>query len=114
MIVAHIEIVTIVVTILFLTPIVFQALKKRLYKKITFQLLVNILNYSLLIQSIIGVVLMIFVYLFPYEHTPKKLNSILSGSSYTYSVIGVFCIIPSVLLLNFVYMITNMLKRKNT
>ena len=98
MIIDNIEIVTIVVFLLFIFPILWNVNRFRTKNITNFSKIIELLNNSLIIQSLLLIVLIPVSWIF----------KVLAGITYTYFIIGVFIYLPSLGLLN----IANILMKK--
>jgi hypothetical protein len=103
MIVGNIEIVTIIVTLLFLIPVLWNIYKSEFYQRFTIFGLVKIFNKSLIIQGIIVICLIPVSWL--WDKANFIFDDIIAGTLYTYFVIGIFMYLPSLALLNLVKLI---------
>ena len=100
MIVFDIETVTILVILLFGIPIFWNARKKGLLKSFSFTKLIKTINKSLKIQGIIGLILIPLTWI--WNSANFIFDSILTGATYTYLVIGFFMYLPVLAFLNFI------------
>jgi len=114
MVVSNIEIVTILVTLLFGAPIFWNIQKSDLIKSFTFIRVIRIINKSLKIQGLIGVVLLILTWVWTTANF--KFDGLLISVAYTYLVVGFFMYLPSLVGLNFIkFLIEKTLeKQKNS
>ncbi len=102
MIPGNFRIVSILVVLFFLVPILINIYKAKFWNKIEFQIFVKIINKSLILQVIIlvvGVLTLLVINNFVGEFIFKDE---IAGSVITYFVIGGFCYLPSVVLLNLI------------
>lgn len=103
MIVGNIEIVAIIVTLLFLIPVLWNIYKSEFYKRFTIIGLVKIFNKSLIIQGVILIFLMFISWV--WNKANFIFDDILAGTLYTYFVIGIFMYLPCLALLNLIKLI---------
>lgn len=103
MIVGNIEIVTILVTLMFLIPILWNIYKSEFFKKFSIVGLIGMFNKSLKIQGIIPICLI------PISWTWNKFDfifdNVIAETIYTYIVVGIFMYLPSLAFLNFIKLI---------
>ena len=103
MIVGNIEIVAIIVTLLFLIPVLWNIYKSVFYKKFTIFGLVKIFNKSLIIQ---GAILIFLIFIsWVWNKANFIFDDILAGTLYTYFIIEIFMYLPCLALLNLVKLI---------
>ncbi len=100
MIVSDIGTVTILVILLFGFPIFWNARKNGLLKSFNFIGLVKTINKSLKIQGIIGLILIPLTWI--WNSANLIFDSILTGTTYTYLVIGFFMYLPAIGILNLI------------
>ncbi len=94
MIVGNIEIVTILVTLMFLIPILWNIYKSEFFKRFSIVGLIGMFNKSLKIQGIIAICLI------PLSWTWNKVNFIfdyiIAETTHTYIVVGIFMNLASI------------------
>jgi hypothetical protein len=100
MIVSDIETVTILVILMFGIPILWNARKNGLLKSFSFIHLINTINKSLKMQGIIGLILIPLTWI--WNTADFIFDSILTGTTYTYLVVGFFMYLPALAFLNFI------------
>jgi len=100
MIVSDIETVTILVILLFGIPILWNARKNGLLKSFSFIKLIKTINKSLKIQGIIGLILIPLA--LTWNSADFIFDSVLTGTAYTYLVVGFFMYLPALAFLNFI------------
>jgi hypothetical protein len=100
MIVSDIETVTILVILLFGIPILWNARKNGLLKSFSFIKLIKTINKSLKIQGIIGLILIPLTW--TWNSADFIFDSVLTGTTYTYLVVGFFMYLPALAFLNFI------------
>ncbi|WP_422351137.1 hypothetical protein [Flagellimonas sp.] len=98
MIVSDIGIVTVITILLFGLPILWSAKKKGLWSSFSFVGLLKLLNISLLIQVIVGLILILVTWL--WNLSEFEIPSLLGGTTYTYLVIGLMIYLPTLVVLN--------------
>lgn len=102
MIISHVEIVSILTFILYLSPFLYTWKKYKLIKFV---------NISFIIQVVIGIILtLLFLALNTWISIDNFIMNILLETTYTYIMIGLFYYTPSLILLNIVGMIYKKLK----
>lgn len=104
MIVSDIETVTIFVILLFGIPILWNARKNGLLKSFNFIELITTINKSLKIQGIIGLILIPLTWIL--NSANFIFDSILTGTTYTYLVVGFFMYLPTLGILNLIKILT--------
>jgi hypothetical protein len=107
MIVGNIESVTILVILLFLTPILWHFYFLGLPRKFYFSKLVITFNQSLKPQGVIAIILILLSWIG--NQANFTFDSIIVGTAYTYLVIGIFMYLPS---LGFLNLIKLLIERK--
>ena len=100
MIVSDIGTVTILVILMFGFPILWNARKNGLLKSFSFFELIKTINKSLKIQGIIGVILILLTWI--WNSAEFKFDSLFTGTTYTYLVVGIFMYLPALGILNLV------------
>tara|TARA_R100000935_G_C2830213_1_gene164611 strand:- start:916 stop:1512 length:597 start_codon:yes stop_codon:yes gene_type:complete len=100
MIVSDIETVTVLVILLFGIPIFWNARKNGLLKSFSFIELIKTINKSLKIQAIIGLILIPLTW--TWNSADFIFDSVLTGTTYTYLIIGFFMYLPALAFLNFI------------
>lgn len=100
MIVENIGIVTFLVVLIFGVPILWNVQKKGLWKSFSFTGLIKVINKSLKIQGIIGLIIIPLTWI--WNSADFKFDSLLTGATYTYIVIGFFMYLPVLGILNLV------------
>ena len=100
MIVSDIKTVTILVILMFGIPILWNAHKNGLLKSFKFIDLIKTINKSLKTQGIIGLILIPLTWI--WNTTDFIFDSILTGTTYTYLVVGFFMYLPALAFLNFI------------
>jgi len=100
MIVSDIETVTVLVILLFGIPILWNANKNGLLKSFSFIDLIKTINKSLKMQGIIGLILIPLTWI--WNTADFIFDSILTGTTYTYLVVGFFMYLPALAFLNFI------------
>jgi len=100
MIVSDIGTVTVLVILLFGLPILWNAKKNGLWKSFNIIGLINTINKSLIIQGIIGLILIPLTWL--WNSADFKFDSLITGTTYTYLVIGLFMYLPALGILNLI------------
>jgi hypothetical protein len=100
MIVSDIETVTILVILLLGIPILWNAHKNGLLKSFSFIDLIKTINKSLKMQGIIGLILIPLTWI--WNTADFIFDSILTGTTYTYLVVGVFMYLPALAFLNLI------------
>ncbi|MBD0825504.1 hypothetical protein [Aestuariibaculum marinum] len=112
MIVSDIGTVTVLVILLFGLPILWNAKKNGLWKSLNLIGLIKTINKSLIIQGIIGLVLIPLTWL--WNSADFKFDSLITGTTYTYLVIGLFMYLPALGILNLIKLIVEKkLKNEN-
>ena len=103
MIVENIGIVTFLVVLFFGVPILWNAQKNGLWKSFNLIGLIKTINKSLIIQGIIGLILIPLTWL--WNSADFKFDSLISGTTYTYLIIGLFMYLPALGILNLIKLI---------
>jgi len=104
MIVENIGIVTFLVVLFFGVPILWNAQKNGLWKSFNFIGLIKTINKSLIIQGIIGLILIPLTWIL--NSANFIFDSILTGTTYTYLVVGFFMYLPTLGILNLIKILT--------
>jgi hypothetical protein len=97
---SHIEIAAILTFVLFALPLFFFAVKFRLFKEFQFEKLRRSINFALPVQIIVG--LLLWCPYFFLEMSYTVFSAIIIETSSVYSVIGLFFILPGVVLFNLI------------
>jgi len=100
MIVSDIETVTVLVILLFGITILWNANKNGLLKFFSFIDLIKTFNKSLKMQGIIGLILIPLTWI--WNTADFIFDSILTGTTYTYLIVGFFMYLPALAFLNFI------------
>ncbi|HEX9826669.1 MAG TPA: hypothetical protein VGA80_08730 [Flavobacteriaceae bacterium] len=100
MIVSDIETVTVLVILLFGIPILWNARKNELFKSFDFIKLIKTINKSLKIQGILGLILIPLTW--TWNSADFIFDSVLTGTTYTYLVVGFFMYLPALGILNLI------------
>ena len=103
MIVGNIEIVTILVTLFFLIPILWNIYKSEFFKNFSVVGLIGMFNKSLKIQGIIAIGLIPISWI--WNKFDVIFDNIIAETTYTYIVVGIFMYLPSLAFLNFIKLI---------
>lgn len=110
MIVSDINTVTILVILLFAAPILWIAHRNELLKDLSFFKLIYTLNKALIIQGIIGLILVSLSWI--WNTASLGFDSLITGTSYTYLVIGFFMYLPALGILNLINFVAQKKTRK--
>jgi len=110
MIVSNIETVTVLVVGLFLIPILITSYKSKIINGFNFFKLVGILNKSLIIHGIIGLVIILLSWFGTI--TSLKYENLIIGIAYTYLTIGIFMYLPILSILNIIILLKKNIYKK--
>lgn len=105
MIIADIEIVTILIILLLGLPILWNARKNQIWKSFNFLKLINTINKSLLPQGIIGLILILLAWL--EDLVDFESNHLATQTTYTYFIIIFFMYLPALGILNLIKQIVS-------
>ncbi len=113
----HLIYTSIVVVLLFIIPIFIKAFQNRLLKSLTFNNFIRVLNKSLLIQIIVGIILLPNMYILSeqfYRNSDGNiLTDIVINVGFCYVVIGMIYYIPGIIILNIIKFCINQIRGKN-
>ena len=111
---SHPTIVYAVLILLFGFPLAFNSVSKNLFRQFSFEKFISVFNKSFLHWIIIGLTIFVFNFNFAkflYSQYDNAFLEIFSGTVYCYLVIGMFCFVPSLGLLNLINLIVKKLKQ---
>jgi hypothetical protein len=114
----HIIVIYITVIMLLTIPLVLKAIRLKLFFNFNFLNLVKVLNRSIELQLIIGLIIMIIGILFDKvfysnDRNGNIFSDIFIESTYCYIVIGLFLYLPTIGLINIINLVINRLKKKH-
>ena len=108
--------ITVIVVLLFIIPIFFKVYENSLLKSLTFNNLVRVLNKSLLIQIIVGIVLLPTMFIlseqFYRNFDGNIFTDLVINVAFCYVVIGALCYIPGIVILNIIRSCINRIRGK--
>ena len=113
----HLIYISVIVVLLFIIPIFVKAYQNSLLKSLTFNNFVRVLNKSLLIQIIVGIILLPTMFILDKQFYRNSDGNILTdlviNVGFCYIVIGVFYYIPGIIILNIIKFWINKIRGKN-
>ena len=113
----HLIYISVIVVLLFIIPIFVKAYQNSLLKSLTFNNFVRVLNKSLLIQIIVGIILLPTMFILDKQFYRNSDGNILTdlviNVGFCYIVIGVFYYIPGIIILNIIKFCINKIRGKN-
>lgn len=113
----HIIVIYIILILLFAIPLVLQISRIKLFQNFNFSNLVRVLNRSIILQLIIGVIItLISMYFDKVFYSDDRSGTIFTDifieSTYCYIGIGCFFYLPAIGLINIIRIVINSLNRK--
>lgn len=110
--------VSIIVALLFIIPIALKASNNKLFKNFTFKQFIRVLNQALIYQIITGVITLLIALVFCYNYSDKNnilintLTNTIVDSMYCYIIVGCFCYLPIVGLINLINLIITYINKR--